>query len=138
MVELEFEAGLTVSRVRTLNHKLCPRSPSHVVAQLVFGLVCLFPGSWSSFTVSLCCFTVLPVRTRTGGLWTPAVIEGAKQGSHMSYGLADSQRALAHGGQIPGPVVEGGKNTCPFCLPSWARSVYQVGTWYVSNCSGGG
>lgn len=44
----------------------------------------------------------------------------------MSPGLADSQAALARGGQIPGPAEEGGKNTCPFCLPSWARSVHQV------------
>lgn len=62
-----------------------------------------------------------------------------RQSRHMSSGLADSLAARAHQCYIPGPIEEeGGKNTCPFCLPSGARSLSQVGTWYVSNCRGTG
>lgn len=64
--------------------------------------------------------------------------DGRVQARPISSRLADSQAALAQRGQIPGQVKQAGKNTCPFCLPSWARSAYEVGKWYVSNCRGGG
>lgn len=75
------------------------------------------------------CLPVLPVRTRVDRLWTPA------------HAQAKQAHALWLGGcpGYPSPMEEeGGKNTCPFCLPTGARSRYQVGTWYVSNCRGMG
>lgn len=142
--------SLSDSRVWALNHNSCSRSPRHIMAQwclswyvcsLVHGLS--LPSHCAAWITTLLisstfCLTVLPVRTRPGKLWTPVLIEGCRQNRHISSGLADSQAALTHEGQIPGPVEEGGKNTCPFCLPSWARSMYQVRKWYVPNCRGCG
>lgn len=62
---------------------------------------------------------------------------GRVQARQTSSRLADSQAGLAQGGHIPGQVKQAGKNTCPFHLPSWARSAHEVGKWYVSNCRGG-
>lgn len=112
---------------------------SWYVCSPVHGFFLLFHSTaWiiSLLIPSTFCLTLLPVRTRTGKLWTAALIEGSRQNRHLSSGLADSKAALAHEGQIPGSVAMGGKNICPLCLPSWARSVYQVGKWYAPNCRG--
>lgn len=118
---------------------LGPKSPSRAKARLVFELarLSLVLGLSSpshcvaSPGFSLCLLglfaSLLPVRTRTGRPWPPALIEGSRQSRHLSSGLADSQAARDHEATFPGPVKEGGESICSFCLPSWERSVCQVG-----------
>lgn len=102
----------------------------------------LLPASYSSWFLALSASLCCQWEPEQGGSGLQHRLRVQPKQAHVSSGLADSQPAWAPKGRIPGPGHEGGKRvheaTCPFCLPSWARSAYQVGKWYASNCRGGG
>ena len=144
-MESRFEPKLPDSRVWAFNHNLCPRSPSHTQTHSWY-------LSWDVcflFMVFLYHPTLLPASQPS---WFPAHSDASKDQNRKALDSSSgwriqekqahllwfgwSQAAPAYEGQLLGPVEEGVNNTCLFCLPSWARSVYQVGKRYAPNCRG--